>query len=109
MTGIPPPAGGLVANIASFFADSGAGTRGFEVELEEVSSGGCRSLISRDFIPVDRSGLPRRQPSGGIIAAPHEKLCRFFIEDRNFMVQDRVNEHLLLCKPSSPMYAEGLL
>jgi hypothetical protein len=24
-----------------------------------------------------------------------EKVCRFFTKDRNFMVQDRVNEHLL--------------
>ena len=32
---------------------------------------------------------------------PKKKLRRFFIKDQNFMMQDRVNDHLLFCKPSS--------
>ncbi|HEX4576007.1 MAG TPA: hypothetical protein VH117_01545 [Edaphobacter sp.] len=34
---------------------------------------------------------------------PEKKLRRFFIKDQNFLMQTRVNQHLLLCEPSSPM------
>jgi hypothetical protein len=31
------------------------------------------------------------------------------MKDRNFVMQDRVNEHLLFCKPSSPEHPEGYM
>jgi hypothetical protein len=79
-----------------------------------VSPGRCDSLISRDFIPASAMRPSGRQPSG---TEDHcrfqdrfqEKLCGFFIKDRNFVMQDRVNEHLFFCKPSSPAHLEGLL
>ena len=31
------------------------------------------------------------------------------MKDRNFVMQDRVNEHLFFCKPSSPCTYEGFV
>src|SRR5712675_1212579 len=78
MTGIPPPSGGLLAKIASFFAVTGAVTGGFEVEFADVGSGRCGSLISRDFIPAKSTRPPRRQPSGGIIGIAPGKTLQIF-------------------------------
>src|SRR5438270_13782617 len=52
MGGIPPPSGGLLANIASLFGAAGGDIGGFEADLTEMSSGRSGSLISGDFIPA---------------------------------------------------------
>jgi hypothetical protein len=104
MGGIPAPSAGLVENIASVFlgpglAEAGLADGEFGGEFAEVLSGGRSSLISRDFIPVDPAAGCEAMSAGGINRAPFcVNLRLFFTKDQNLLVQDRVNEHLLLCK-----------
>src|SRR5258707_9549968 len=81
MTGIPPPSGGLLANMASLLGAAGVATGGFGEELAEVS-GGFGSLISRNSIPPNCALPPFRRPDGKESSrATLGKLCRFFIEE----------------------------